>query len=215
MPELKKNLNKTEDEALKPPEKVDNAVYITVMRRLKDYEMLAFGCRRAGKVRDEGRSYYSIGVLYDNIKKFKKAIEYYQKFLQVCKSINDNHGEALAYNCIGVNYQLLGESDSSNFQKAIEYHSLHEQLADVNGKFLASINLGLCYDRLDDQKNSVFWFQNALKHSVQMSNLSGQSLAIANIGKIGTKSLSENKDKMKLFVEKYLKLSEEMHDNKG
>jgi hypothetical protein len=33
-------------------ERVDNATYITVMRRLKDYEMLAFGCRRAGKVRD-------------------------------------------------------------------------------------------------------------------------------------------------------------------
>lgn len=55
-------------------EKVDNALYVTVQRRLKDYEMLAFGCRRAGKVRDEGRAYYSIGVLYDNIKKYKKAI---------------------------------------------------------------------------------------------------------------------------------------------
>lgn len=73
-------------------EKVDNSIYISTMRRLKDYEMLAFGCRRAGKVRDEGRSYYSIGVLYDNIKKHKKAVEYYQKFLQVCKSINDTHG---------------------------------------------------------------------------------------------------------------------------
>ena len=81
------------------------------MRRLKDYEMLAFGCRRAGKIRDEGRAYYSIGVLYDNIKKYKKGIEYYQKFLQVCKSISDSHGEALAYNCIGVDYQLLGEKD--------------------------------------------------------------------------------------------------------
>jgi hypothetical protein len=40
-----------------------------------------------------------------------------------------------------------------------------------------------------------------------MANLSGQSLAIGNIGKIGTKSLSENKDKMKIFVEKYLKLA--------
>lgn len=48
-----------------------------------------------------------------------------------------------------------------------------------------------------------------------MSNLSGQSLAVGNIGKIGTKNLSENKDKMKIFVEKYLKLSEEMQDDKG
>ena len=152
--------------------------------------MLAFGCRRAGKVRDEGRSYYSIGVLYDNIKKHKKAIEYYLKFLQVCKSINDTHGQALAYNCIGVDYQLLGQTENQLTQKAIEYHHLHEELADVNGKFLASINLGLCYDKLGDQKNSIYYFQNALKYSIQMSNLSGQSLAVGNIGRIGTKNLS-------------------------
>lgn len=70
----------------------------------------------------------------------------------------------------------------------------------MNGKFLAAINLGLCYDKIPDSKNSIFWFQTALKHSVQMANLSGQSLAIGNIGRIGTKNLSENKDKMKLFV---------------
>lgn len=46
-------LNKTAlEETNKIEEKVDNATFITVMRRLKDYEMLAFGCRRAGKVRD-------------------------------------------------------------------------------------------------------------------------------------------------------------------
>lgn len=87
-------LNRTSNEEDHPikKDKVDNGTYVTVLRRLKDYEMLAFGCRRAGKVRDEGRSYYSIGVLYDNIKKYKKAIDYYLKFLQVCKSINDSHG---------------------------------------------------------------------------------------------------------------------------
>jgi len=47
------------------------------MKRLKDYKILAFACKRAGKVADEGRAYYSIGVLYDNIKKYKLAIEFY------------------------------------------------------------------------------------------------------------------------------------------
>jgi hypothetical protein len=88
-------------------------------------------------------------------------------------------------------------------------------LADVNGKFLASINLGLCFDRLADNKNSIYHFQNALKHSIQMSNITGQSVAMGNIGKIGTRDLSENKDKMKIFVEKYLQLSSEMRDEKG
>jgi len=48
-----------------------------------------------------------------------------------------------------------------------------------------------------------------------MSNVNGQSVAMGNIGKIGTKDLSENKDKMKIFVEKYLKLSAEMKDDRG
>ena len=48
-----------------------------------------------------------------------------------------------------------------------------------------------------------------------MNNVSGQSVAMGNIGKIGTKDLSENKDKMKIFVEKYLKLSAEMKDERG
>ena len=82
----------------------------------------------------------------------------------------------------------------------------------MNGKFLAAINLGLCWDRLGDSKNSIYYFQNALKYSIQMSNVSGQSVAMGNIGKIGTKDLSDNKDKMKIFVEKYLQLSADIHD---
>jgi hypothetical protein len=44
---------------------------IAATKRLKDYDMLAFACKRAGKSRDEGRAYYSTGVLYDNLGKFK------------------------------------------------------------------------------------------------------------------------------------------------
>lgn len=65
--------------------------------------------KRAGKTRDEGRSYYSIGVLYDNIGKYKHALTYYKKFLFICQHINDLHGQSLAHNCIGVDYQLLSE----------------------------------------------------------------------------------------------------------
>lgn len=36
---------------------------IMANKRLKDYNMLAFACKRAGKHRDEGRAYYSEGVL--------------------------------------------------------------------------------------------------------------------------------------------------------
>ena len=54
---------------------------IAAQKRLKDYNILAFACKRAGKSRDEGRAYYSTGVLYDNLGKYKAAIEQYKRFL--------------------------------------------------------------------------------------------------------------------------------------
>ena len=55
----------------------------------------------------------------------------------------------------------------------------------------------------------------ALQHSIKMSNLIGQSLAVGSIGRIGVPGLNDNKDKMKVFVEKYLKLSKEMKNVEG
>ena len=92
---------------------------IAAQKRLKDYEILAFACKRAGKSRDEGRAYYSTGVLYDNLGKYKEAIAQYQKFLQVCRAIGDVHGEALAYNCVGVDYMKLGDIDPIFYHEAI------------------------------------------------------------------------------------------------
>jgi len=129
---------------------------IAAQKRLKDYEILAFACKRAGKSRDEGRSYYSTGVLYDNLGKFKEAIAQYQKFLQVCRAIGDVHGEALAYNCIGVDYMRLGELDTAFYNDAIQYHMKHKEIADVAGKFLAHINLGIIYNSVGDfEKSSI------------------------------------------------------------
>jgi len=48
---------------------------IAAKKRLKDYDILAFACKRAGKSRDEGRAYYSTGVLYDNLGKYRQAVD--------------------------------------------------------------------------------------------------------------------------------------------
>ena len=141
--------------------------------------------KRAGKHRDEGRAYYSEGVLCDNLGKFKSAITFYKKFLEVCKAIGDNHGEALAYNWIGVDYQQLAETDQKFFKKAIEMHLKHKEIADTPGKFLAHINLGIIYGQLGDQEKSNINFQFALRYAVQMSSVPGQKIALGNLGKIG------------------------------
>jgi tetratricopeptide (TPR) repeat protein len=179
--------------------------------------MLAFACKRAGKSRDEGRAYYSTGVLYDNLGKFKQAIDQYKKFLQVCKAIGDVHGEALAYNCIGVDYMKMGESMPNHFKDAIDYHTKHKEVADVAGKFLAHINLGIIYNSIGDFEKSSINHQFALRYAIQMSSVAGQSVAIGNLGKVGGKETyaQMNQEKLQMFVERYLELSNELKYRKG
>ena len=190
---------------------------IAAQKRLKDYDILAFACKRAGKSRDEGRAYYSTGVLYDNLGKFKAAIDQYKRFLQVCKAIGDVHGEALAYNCIGVDYMKLGESEPAHYKDAIDFHTRHKEVADVAGKFLAHINLGIIYNATGDHEKSSINHQFALRYAIQMSSVAGQSVAIGNLGKVGGNQVyaQMNQDKLQMFVERYLELSSELKYRKG
>ncbi|CAE7375551.1 unnamed protein product [Symbiodinium sp. KB8] len=46
------------------------------LRKMKDFEMLTFACRRASKLREEGRAHFSLlGVLRDNLGQYQKAKE--------------------------------------------------------------------------------------------------------------------------------------------
>jgi len=121
---------------------------------VKDYDFLSQACKRAGKVKDEGRAYYSAGVLLDNVGRFKQSISRYLKFLEVCKAIGDKEGEALAYNALGVAYQKMGEAGQENYVKAMEFHKKHLEIADVSGQFMASINLGLISEALKDSEGA-------------------------------------------------------------
>lgn len=75
---------------------------------------MTFACRRASKLREEGRAHFSLGVLRDNLGQYQKAVESYNQFLRVCKACSDGQGTALAYHCIGVDYQLLGSGIAVN-----------------------------------------------------------------------------------------------------
>ena len=105
-------------------------------------------------------------MLSDNLGKYKAAIEHYQKFLQVCKAIGDVHGEALAYNCIGVDYQKLAETEQKYYKDAVEYHMKHKEIADVAGKFLAHVNLGIIYASMGDNEKASINHQFALRYAI-------------------------------------------------
>ena len=62
----------------------DQKQRLIAINQIKDYSLLARACKRAFKQKDEGRAYYSIGVLHDNLGDYVKAVKHYLMFLKVC-----------------------------------------------------------------------------------------------------------------------------------
>jgi hypothetical protein len=48
----------------------------------------------------------------------------------------------------------LGELDPNHYGEAINYHMKHKEIADVAGKFLAHINLGIIYNSVGEYEKS-------------------------------------------------------------
>eukprot|EP00658_Telonema_sp_P-2_P066025 TRINITY_DN5513_c0_g1_i3.p2 TRINITY_DN5513_c0_g1~~TRINITY_DN5513_c0_g1_i3.p2 ORF type:complete len:262 (+),score=51.34 TRINITY_DN5513_c0_g1_i3:609-1394(+) len=180
-------------------------------KHLSDAKMLASANRRAGKIRYEGISYYRMGVLHDNLKEYKKAIGQYKKFLAICKRTNDTVGEALAYNCIAVDFQMMG--GANNLEKSIEYHTKHRDIADVAGKFTSYSNLGIAYQEMGDLDQAVHNHQNALRHAIHISSLEGESVACANLGVAG--AAHGEISTARACAERHLQLAASMHDYKS
>jgi len=211
---------KPDNELLRPEEKT------SMIRRIQDLELLTFACRRANKLREEGRAYFSLAVLRDNLGQYQKAIDSYNEFLRVCKECKDSQGCALAYHCIGVDYQLLGgggaaPSDASGegeakvetrapikpdlLRKAIFYHNKHRENSDSVGKFVAHLNIGLAYSRLGERESATVNHQYALRYALQLHSLEGQSLAIGSLS-FSSGMYENDPDKMRVLIERYIEL---------
>jgi tetratricopeptide (TPR) repeat protein len=196
------------------------------VRLIQDLELLTFACRRASKVREEGRAHFSLGVYRDNLGQYDKAIDCYNQFLRVCKECNDGQGCALAYHCIAVDYQILGGGLSAGtstgggheapgtsavnikpetLKKAIFFHNKHRENSDSVGKFVAHLNMGLAYAQLGERESSTVNHQYALRYALQLHSLEGQSLAIGSLG-FSAGMYDNDPEKMRILIERYVHL---------
>ena len=173
-----------------------------VKTKLRDLQLLAQSCRRAEKLQQEGNAYFCSGIHYDNMGELQKAIGMYKRYVAVCQQTNDVVGAALAFNCIGVNYIILGqggEPDESSvgsrvtesedlrrlLEVAIQFHTQHLQVADERGQFVAHCNLGIAHDRLGDFELAAQHHQDALRIAIHLNSTHGQCISVGNLGLVG------------------------------
>lgn len=167
---------------------------------IRDYSMLAFSSRRAGKKEIAASAYASLAVIYDNQKNYAQAIDCYKQYLEIATEMNDVVGQGVALNNLAVNHMLLArppsDSDSlsivyslseverTHLEQALKYNNQHAELADAGGKFVAQTNMGLCCGMLGDVEQASKHHQDALRIAIRMQTLYGQSIAVGNLGLI-------------------------------
>lgn len=195
---------------------------------IRDFTVVAFSSHRAGKKDVEAGAYVSIAVTQDNLGNYQQAIDSYKQYYSICKDIKDRGAEAVACNCIGVNYMFLaspvsdagiikGMFDTStareHLNKAIEYHTLHLGLADSGGKFVAHTNLGLCYSMLGEVANAAKHHQDALRIAIRMQTLYGQSIAVGNLGILAM--MKSDTSTARTCFQQHLQLAQTLQDTEA
>lgn len=178
---------------------------------LRDYQLLAEACQRAGRARTEGHAYYKIGEILARNKRdtLPKSITYFKRYLNIARRLNDLQGEAKALNSLGIAHYEMG--GSNNWYMAIEYHKQHAEIADAAGIFVANTNLGLTYAKLHNYHASIDCHKQALQYAVRAGDKAAESLALANLGEAGNQQ--GDTSTAKVCVERHLELVTTLQDD--
>eukprot|EP00906_Rhabdomonas_costata_P001975 RCo003119 len=179
---------------------------------MRDYQLLAEACQRAGKARMEGHAYYKMGEhLAQRPETLNSSLKYFQSYLNICRRLSDLQGEAKALNCLGIAYQELGGEE--NLRRALECHQQHAEISDAAGIFIANTNMGLILGQLRDWAGAVRHHKLALQYAVRAGDKQAEALAVANLGLMGR---SQGDVSMaKVCIERHLDLSKDLNDERA
>eukprot|EP00928_Gymnodinium_smaydae_P045820 TRINITY_DN304_c0_g1_i1.p1 TRINITY_DN304_c0_g1~~TRINITY_DN304_c0_g1_i1.p1 ORF type:complete len:430 (+),score=82.25 TRINITY_DN304_c0_g1_i1:129-1418(+) len=146
-------------------------------QRIADMRLLADSASRSGNVYQALQAYHKMGVVYDNQGMHAEAIQKYKQFLALCITSKNTQGEALAYNCLGINTFKLGQYDDS-----IQYHNKHLELADSTGRLIAHTNLGIVFQAMGLAEHAAIHHQHAIEYANRLGAKDAQCFTVGNLG---------------------------------
>jgi two-component system, sensor histidine kinase PdtaS len=123
----------------------------------------------------------NLGVLYKVKGDYVKALDYYQKSLEIRKKTGSKHGIGICYLNIGNIY-----TDNKNDQLALSYYLKAEKLFEEIDNYygLASVlnNVALIYQREKNFEKAKEYFNRALDISAELNDRKRAAIAYGNLG---------------------------------
>jgi tetratricopeptide (TPR) repeat protein len=149
--------------------------------RIRWLEPALAAARRLKQSRSEGTALSNLGLAYDNMGEYRRAIEYFEQAIQIAREIGDRWGEGAVLGNLGNAYDSLNDHS-----RAIEYHEQRLKIAleigDRRGEGNALGNLGSAYGRIGEYRRAIEYFEQRLKIALEIGDRRGEGNALGNLG---------------------------------
>ena len=160
----------------------------------------------------QSKCYGSIGLAFDSLGKFDRAIRYYKKALVIAKEIGDKINESKCYTNLGIVCDYLGKP-----RKAIEYHqkalAIDKEIGDRVGESACYTSLGIAHRSLGNFAKAIEYYKKSLKIDKELEDKVGEATCLGNLG-IAFDDLGDHKKAIE-YYEKSLKISREIGNKVG
>jgi tetratricopeptide (TPR) repeat protein len=154
----------------------------------------------------------NLGVAYQSLGEYRRAIEYHNQDLAIAREIGDRRGEGQTLGNLGNAYASLGEH-----RRAIEYHDqclvILREMGDRHNEGATLGNLGVAYKSLGEYGRAIEYCEKSLAIAREIGDRRGEGNALGNLGNAYA-SLGEHRRAVE-YYEKQLAITCEIGDRHG
>lgn len=146
--------------------------------------------RSIGETIGIAASYNNIGVVFDNLERYDKAISYYNMAQKLYLNCSDSLEVSKTYNNIGVAYFQKGMLDSAELNFTLSL-SIRELINDTKGLTSTYNNLGILMDEQGKYDNAEKYYNKSYSLKKALNDKYGIATYYLNIGNLD-KSRKDN-----------------------
>ena len=148
---------------------------------IKWREAALTAARRLGDRYAEGVHLGNLGLAYDSLGEYRRAIEYNEQYLAIAREKGDRRDEGAALGNLGIAYDSLGQ-----YRRAIEYYekqlAIAHEIGDRRGEGYALGNLGIAYRGLGEYRRAIEYQEQSLTIKREIGDRLGEGQALGNLG---------------------------------